>query len=381
MKPIVVISPYNVASFPEGAGHFWVYLQYALGLYRIGCEVYWLERFRTGGHGDLKAQALATFRARMKAYGMEGRVLLYRARSSRSSAGAPEEYLGVPREEAESIFERADLLVNFHYSISPALLKKFRRTALVDLDPGLVQLWIRSGQLRVPAHDAYFTIAEGVERAHDGGLRWHPIHPAVSLEHWTMTFDPGSEAFTTISIWDSSDWVIDGSERYENSKRVAFLETADLPRMIDQPLELALYLRTGRDMEERTDLESRGWRVRDSRDVASTPETYRSYIQRSRGEFSVAKPSYVKLKTAWVSDRTACYLASGKPVVVQDTGPSAYLPNGEGMFRFSSPGQAAAALAEINADYERHCSAARRLAEEHFDARRVVKEILEHSLS
>jgi glycosyltransferase involved in cell wall biosynthesis len=110
--------------------------------------------------------------------------------------------------------------------------------------------------------------------------------------------------------------------------------------------------------------------------VASTPEHYQAYIQRSRGEFSCAKPAYIKLQTAWVSDRSACYLASGKPVVVQDTGPSSFLPNGEGMFRFTTTEEAVRALDAINADYERHCRAARELAETYFDAKQIVGKIL-----
>ena len=129
-------------------------------------------------------------------------------------------------------------------------------------------------------------------------------------------------------------------------------------------------------MEQR-DLQSRGWRIRHSSEVADNLEHYQTHIQRSRGEFSCAKPSYLKLQTAWVSDRTVCYLASGKPVVVQDTGPSAFLPNGEGMFRFTTPEQAAGAFEAINADYEHHCRAARKLAEDHFDARQVASRILD----
>ncbi|HKS36960.1 MAG TPA: hypothetical protein VJW76_07215 [Verrucomicrobiae bacterium] len=190
-----------------------------------------------------------------------------------------------------------------------------------------------------------------------------------------------SEAFTTVSIWDSSDWIVDGNEEYENTKRVAYLEYADLPRLITQPLELALFLRTERDFAEQKDWQSRGWRIRHSREVAATPELYQSYIQNSRGEFSCAKPSYIKMQTAWISDRTVCYLASGKPVVVQDTGPSGFLPNGEGMFRFTTAQQAAQAFKTINADYERHCHAARKLAETHFDAKKVVGKILSHALN
>jgi glycosyltransferase involved in cell wall biosynthesis len=110
-------------------------------------------------------------------------------------------------------------------------------------------------------------------------------------------------------------------------------------------------------------------------------QAYRDYIRRSRGEFACAKPSCMRFQNAWVSDRTLCYLASGRPVVVQDTGPSRLLPNGEGMFRFNTPEQAAAALESMNADYPRHCRAARELAEAVFDARLIAARILEVAAS
>ena len=119
-----------------------------------------------------------------------------------------------------------------------------------------------------------------------------------------------------------------------------------------------MFLRTERDLAEQRDLESRGWRIRQSREVAATPELYQSYIQHSRGEFSCAKRSCMKFQNGWVSDRTLCYLASGKPVVVQDTGPSAFLPNGEGMFRFSTIRDVVRALEVINTG-AKHSRAAR----------------------
>src|ERR1051325_2332772 len=338
--PTVVIAPFNVANSPESGGDFWGYMQYALGLRQLACEVYWLEGFRTHGHAEQKAAALKTFRARMEKFGLERNAILYVTHSNKPSPKAPTESLGRSLDEAEAIFEQADLLLNFQYTISPGLLARFRRTALVDIDPGLLQFWMSRGQLSVPRHDFYFTISENVGkpggRIPDCGLNWIPIRPAVCLEHWPCVTNGQSEAFTTVSIWDFSDWVVDGDEKYENTKRVAYLEFADLPRLTTQPLELALFLRTERDFAEQKDWQSRGWRIRPSREVAATPEMYQSYIQHSRGEFSCAKPSYIKLQTAWVSDRSVCYLASGKPVVVQDTGPSDYLPNGEGMFRFST---------------------------------------------
>ncbi len=384
-KPTVVIAAYNTVAFPEGGGHFWVYLQYALGLRQLGCDVYWLEAFRTKGRTDQEAAALATFRERMQRYGLEGKSIVYVTDTKKPPSKAPTGYLDMKRDEAETIFEGADFLLNFHYGISPALLARFQRTALVDIDPGLLQFWISRGQLTVPRHDLYFTVGENVGkpggRIPDCGLSWISIRPPVYLDQWPYRFDPNCEAFTTVSIWDSSDWVVDGDQKYENTKRAAFLEYSDLPRLTRQPLELALFLKRERDMKESKEMEGRGWRIRLSRDVAATPEMYQKYIQQSRGEFSCAKRSYIEFQNAWVSDRTACYLASGKPVVVQDTGPSAFLPNDEGMFRFTTPEQAAQAFDIINADYERHCRAARKLAEAHFDTKKVMAGILSHALT
>ena len=381
----IVISAYGVANYPQGGGHFWVYLQYVLGLQLLGHDVYWLEAFLAKGREEQEAAALTTFLTRMQQYGLGGRCILYRTRRKEPSCDAPTEYLNIARTEAEAIFGRADLLLNFHYAVSPALLAHFRRTALVDIDPGLLQFWITRGQLSVPDHGHYFTIGEGVGRPGGripaDGLPWIHIRPAICLEYWPYSFDPLCEAFTTVSTWDSSDWVVDDNETYENTKRVAFLEFADLPRMTSHPLELALVLRTERDMQEGRNLENCGWRIRQACEVAGTPERYRAYIQGSRGEFGCANPSYIKQQTSWISDRTLCYLASGKPVVVQHTGPSSFLPNGEGMFRFSTLQQAVDALKTINIDYRLHSQAARQIAETHFDAKKVVSEILSHVLS
>ncbi len=377
--PIVVISPHNVVEFPQGGGHFWVYMQYVIGLRQLGCDVYWLEAFRTKGRTEQERAALETFRERAEAFGLGGKTIVYLTDSKSSSADMPADYLVMSRSEAEAVYRRADLLLNFHYAISPALLACFRRTALVDIDPGLLQFWISRKQLSVPRHDLYFTIGENI--ASGGSFDWISIRPPICLERWPYVFDPNSEAFTTVSIWESSDWIVDRDQMYANTKRAAFLKFADLPQRTTQPLELALFLRTERDLEDQAELEKRGWRIRRSREVAATPELYQQYIQRSRGEFSCAKASYVQFQNAWISDRTICYLASGKPVVIQNTGPSSFLPSGEGMFRFSTLDEAISAFDTINADYERHCRAARDIAEANFDSKRVAERILNSALS
>lgn len=406
----IVISPSNVVSYPEGGGHFWVFMQYAQGLRRLGCEVYWLEHFPSSGSREQDAQLLATFRERMARHGFDGKTLLYRRRPS--GEGFVHEYIEIPWTEAEVVLRRADLLLNFYYAIDSSLLAHFRCTALVNIDPGLLEFWIATGQLEVPAHDYYFTTGETVGTAAalfpNCGLSWHYIRPPVCLELWPYVYTPDSEVFTTISSWwggnGKGEWITDGKDVfYENNKRVSFLQFVELPCRIPQILELALCLGRGDPeddatevdprwrpenlrSEEATDyvgdaqdwqmLERHGWRLCHAHDVAGSPDRYRAYIQGSRGEFSCAKPSCMRFQNAWVSDRTLCYLASGKPVVVQHTGPSAFLPNGEGMFRFSTLEEAVAALAAIDADYERHCRAAREITEAHFDAKDILEKIL-----
>src|SRR5205814_5681317 len=127
-----------------------------------GWEADWLEAFGTKGRAQEEAAALDTFRARMEQYGLGGKSILYLTHSKRPPPELPTEYLVMSRDEAEAVYERADLLLNFHYAISPGLLARFRRTALVDIDPGLLQFWISRGQLTVPRHDAYFTTGENV---------------------------------------------------------------------------------------------------------------------------------------------------------------------------------------------------------------------------
>jgi len=338
--PIVVLFSYHVANSPEVGGHFWVYLQYALGLRRAGCDVYWLDWF-TRRDPERDPAAVALFVRRTAQLGFGGKVVVLMAPHKRAPLSACSFAGPLGEAEVEALFRRADLLVNFHYAADPELIARFHRTALVDIDPGLLQHWIHEGQLEVAAHDAWFTTGETVgvpgSLIPDCGKSWCHIWPCVSLEHWPLVYDAAPAPMTTISSWDGGEWLKDGEGRlHENNKRVTFSEYRDLPGRVVQALELALNHRP-EDATELDPLRRAGWTIRQAHEVAGSPEAYRSYVQRSRGEFSCAKPSCMRFQNAWVSDRTICYLASGKPAVVQDTGPSTYLPSGEGLFRFSTP--------------------------------------------
>ena len=375
----ILVAPYNVASFPNAGGHFWVYMQTAAALAAMGCEVYWLEQFHPTGTRD-DAVSLSTFFDRMRDFGFENKTILYKTKSDPPDY----EFIDFDPRHAEHIFARADLLINFHYGIQPELLSKFRKTAVVDIDPGLLQFWVANKQLTLPVHHFYFTIGEtvGTSRAlfPDCGLPWIHIRPGIFLDLWPYSFGDSCEAFTTVSSWWGKEYVSDGKDiLFENNKRVTFLDFLDLPRFTNQPLELALSFGDD-EAGERERLEGSGWRVSHAFRVAGDPHAYQKYIQHSRGEFSCVKPSCLFFQNAWISDRTLCYLASGKPAVVQDTGPSSYLPEGDGFYRFKTMDQATGAFEQINKKYEQNCRAARKIAEEYFDIRNSLEIILNTAL-
>ena len=365
----------NVMDYPEVGGHFWVFMQYVQGLRSAGCDVWWLDEFRPTEDSQRDRDRVSVFSRRLAAYGLDGKLVLHTKEGT---------YLDRSAAQAEAIFRDTDLLLNFHLPIQPSLLAQFRRTALVDIDPGLTQWWIAS--YSVAPHELYFTTGETVGRPgtkfSDCGLPWIPIRPPVALDLWPRVSEPQYEAFTTESSWwaPEKEWVFDGREHYDNSKRAQFLEFSGLPRMTSQPLELALCLGE-KDAEDLRLLRANGWRVRHSFEVAGTPEDYRRYVQSSRGEFSCCKASCMKFQNAWISDRSLCYMASGRPVVVQHTGPSSILPDRLGMLRFSTMAEAADCLNEAAANYSRHSRAARELTEAFFDARRVAEQILNHCSS
>jgi hypothetical protein len=377
MAPVVCLGA-GALDYPEGkgGGHTWVFLNWALGLRSLGCRVIWLESKPPRISVDVARERLTILRKFLEHHGLEEIALA-------SSNGEP-----VARQLADGCLSsvdaaaEADLLLDLGHHRSPTEVKRFSRTAFVDIDPGLLQLWMESGDTSGADYDRYFTIGETVgsagARFPDGGRTWIYTPPPVFLDEWPVTPSGPGAAYTTVTHLYAGTVEIDGEE-YNNDKRTAFLEYLDLPSRAHQRLELALCLGTD-DSQDRPLFERAGWQVRDAWDVTATPQDYAAYIRNSRGEFSCAKPSCFLLQNAWISDRTICYLASGKPAVVEHTGPSRYLPDAEGLFRFRDLDEAAAMLEAAESDYERHSRAARTLTEDHFDARKVVARVLEQAL-
>ena len=405
MSATVCLSTNQTLNYPQGGGHLWVFLNWALGLRALGCEVIWLEtvsnketvsalksRRKYNGlrlerddlverSSDLmyEVQAnVATLKRRLERYGLAENMALHFWGGETLSDEVTKGCL-----DLEAAAE-ADLLLNLRYNLPGEVVERFRRSALLDIDPGLLQVWISQGLVNVPQHDLYFTIGETVGQPGaqfpDVGLKWHYTPPPVFLPEWPPVHADAVAPYTTVSHWWAMEWVEIQGEYRDNNKRAAFLAYSDLPSRTSTPLELALSLAPS-DEEESRLLEERGWKIRHAWTVSSEPEQYRAYVQQSRGEFSVVKPSCVWLSNAWISDRTLCYLASAKPAVIQHTGPSRFLPDSEGLFRFRNLEEATRALCAVESDYERHCRLARELAEEHFDAQKVVGRVLERALA
>jgi hypothetical protein len=372
-----------IATYPVG-GVVWDYGQYALGLEEMGLEVYYLED--TGG---------PTYDPRVGYYGEDpsyGQAFLPEALATLSPTLAPRWHFrdlngrtfGIAPEEFEEIVGGADLFLNVSGS---CLLRDAYMTArnktLIDTDPGWNHFvnypkWDRNpgwqGTHGYRAHDHFFTYAERIGEADcllpTLGIRWIPTRPPVVLERWGPE-PPGSQ-WTTVMTWNNFRKPVEFDGVTYGTKEREFGKVEELPRHTSASLEVAV----GGADPPRERWIRHGWSVVESESISQTAGSYRGYIQKSRGEFSVAKNLYVATGSGWFSCRSVCYLAAGRPVVVQDTGYSRVIPTGEGLFAFSDLDGAVGALRAVESDYDRHQRAAQEIAAEYFGARVVLGRML-----
>jgi hypothetical protein len=233
------------------------------------------------------------------------------------------------------------------------------------------------------AHDAFFTFGENVGRdgclVPVGPVRWHPTRQPIVIDRFASQTVPVAErrcTLTTIASWEhGGDAPAINGVTYRG-KSAELERFVDLPRQVGLPVEIAL---SGDAPVDR--LAAHGWRVVDPRAVAASPADYRSYLAHSVAEWSVAKHAYVASRSGWFSCRSACYLALGVPVIVQDTGFGATLPVGEGLLAFSTLDEAVEATERVLAEPSRHAAAASRIARDHFDSANVLKELLDVALA
>lgn len=382
MPPRVVLAC-ETLTYPRG-GHLWVFVNWLKGFLDAGCEVVWADFYEAGETPETFAPKRDRLRQRVEQF-VQPTEWAFLPKYPEQDTWRPSDT------RSEDALDDADVLFNFRYHLPQAWVRRAKRSALVDIDPGIMQTCVTQGFYRVgdvdlPAYDRYLTIGPGVA---DGtgapptlGLDWQLIHPAVALDLWPVTPAAPDAAFNTVSHWSmQGSWMLgwDGAV-FDNSKRCGFLPFAELPRRVSAPLELAIYIEPNED-EERQSLLDAGWRIQNSKQLGETPEAYRKYVQDSLGEFNCAKPAYTRAQTGWVSDRTPCYLASGKPCLVQHTGPAPALDrHPECVARFTTLDEAAAGMERLMSDYEGSCQAARAAAEEEFEASMCARRVLELTL-
>jgi hypothetical protein len=359
-----------LAGDPRQGGATWAVLQYLDGLAALGHDVLLIEPVPR--RALERASATRTYFDSLPVD--EDRVALL--------ATETEETIGVSYTRLASFAAEADLLLNISGMLRhERLLQEIDVRAFLDLDPGFNQVWHAQGEdMGFELHTHFVTVGGLLGTAGcpipTHGRDWIATLPPVVLDDWPVAPDPPSrDAFTSVGNWRSYGATEHEGIRY-GQRAHSLRELIGLPRRADARFELAL----GIHPQEAADVEAlsaNGWRLLDPLRVAGTPDAYRDFVRSSKAELCVAKSGYVASRGGWFSDRSACYLASGRPVAAQETGFAELLPTGEGLLAFATVDEAAQATAEIDAHPERHRAAARALAAEHLDATKVLGRMLE----
>jgi len=364
-------------------GLAWHHLQYVLGLARLGHDVRFIEDsddypacYDPSRHVvDCDPSYGLRFAAdAFSLVGLADRWAYHDAHTGR--------WLGAARDDAEEFCRSADMILNVS-AVNPlrdwALDVPLR--LLIDTDPVFTQvrhLTDDTARKRALDHNVFFTFAENVRNGSaslpDDGFHWRPTRQPVVLDTWPVVPAPIAAPYTTVMQWQSYPPVHHEGKRF-GTKSASFEPFADLPRQAAIPLEIAL----GGADAPRAMLIEKGWRLQNPLDIARTPGDFQEYVRASRGELGVAKHGYVASNSGWFSERSAGYLASGRPVVTQETGFSEWLPLGSGLFSFRDSAEALDALDRIELDYERQAAGARKIAEDHFEAGQVLSTLLKEA--
>jgi hypothetical protein len=375
---IIVGGGFSYVPFSPGAA--WTRLEQALGLMHLGHDVLIVEEASDGWCYNRAGEKTSyeeswsreLFTKMMARFGV-----LERASQVYDKGRAT---TGVPLDQVTTFAREADLLINNSGHVTfDAILSGVDRRVYIDLDPVYTQLWYAEyGKHRVlDRHDVFFTVGANIGTKDsdipDCGKEWHYLPRILDLDRWGFALNADTKNFTTIANWAGFGELEFRGKTFK-PKYAEFLRYADLPRLTSQSLQVWLknYDLSDPRIEELT---GAGWSIENAA-VIDSLDSYQDFIQKSRAEVGIAQNAYVEGKSGWFSDRSAQYLASGKPVLAQSTGFESHLPTGAGLFSFSTIEDAAQGIDEINANYSGNCRAARDLAAAHFDYRKVLPEML-----
>lgn len=367
------------------AGPTWHHLQYVRGLADLGHEVWFLEDSDDYASCYDPAQQIVTadpsyglaYAQRVfDRFGMGQRWAYFDAMEKR--------WHGPAGDGMVAICASADMVINVSgvNALRPWVAEIPHRV-LIDTDPVFMQVDILNDGPRrqfAESHTAFFTFGESFGlpgcTMPDDGLPWQPTRQPVLLDAWVPTPGRPDGRYTTVLLWDSYD-VREWNGQQYGMKSQEMERVLDMPARCGHRFEMAL----GGPTAPHNRLAELGWQVADPLAITCDPWDYQAYISQSKAEFSVAKHGYVASGSGWFSERSASYMALGRPVVVQDTGFSRHLPTGRGLLAFNDIDQAVAAVAEVDANYARHCEAARAVIESHFDARLVLSRLIDQALA
>jgi hypothetical protein len=365
-------------------GMTWHHLQYMLGLHQMGHDVYFLE-----DSGDTVFSCYDPARNVTDinpAYGLKYAKNVFERFNLKDRWGYydhhQEQWHGPIAQNALEIIKRADILINLSCSnLLRPWLENVPVRVLIDTDPVFTQVRNLTDADRFRfsnQHTAFFTYGENFRQLGcfmpDDDLPWEPTRQPVVLSAWPVTPGNANASFTTIMKWESYPGKEYGNRHY-GMKAMSFDPYMVIPQKTRSVMEIAV----SDSSAPRQKLTANGWRLSSPNKVSSDPWNYQEYIQKSKAEFSIAKHGYVEARTGWFSERSAGYLASGRPVVLQDTGFSDWLYGDTGVIPFSSIDEALVAIEEVNNNYAVHSRAARDLAETYFSSGSVLTELLERS--
>ena len=367
-----------IASDPHQGGATWAVLQYLLGFKQLGHDVYFVEpleekSLQPAGAALSDSLNAAYFHQVMVDFGLE--------RTSALLQTGTRQTVGLPYDEMRQVARRADVLINISGMLTDeALLESIPTRVYLDLDPAFIQLWnaVYGIDMRFAGHTHFVTIGLNLGQPDCPvplcGLDWITTPQPLVLTHWPRAGNITFDGLTTIGNWRGY-----GSVEHEGvfygQKAHSLRQYITLPTLTEEKFMPALNIHPAEE-KDLAALAAHGWHLLDPSEVAATPASYRRFIQESKAEFGIAKSGYVASRCGWFSDRSICYLASGRPVIAQETGFSRFLPTGEGLFAFETSGDVLAAIEAMNRDYARHARAARAIAEEYFASDKVLARLL-----
>ena len=316
----------------------------------------------------------AYFRSVMEQFDLEARSALF--------VSGTQETVGLPYDRLVSLAARSDLLINISGLLAdPVLVEPIPVRVYLDLDPGFNQLWHAAESIDVgfDGHTHFVTIGPALGGAEcvipTCGRHWIATRQPVLLSEWPPAERVTHDAFTTVANWRGYGSITHNGVFY-GQKAHAWRAFMALPDKTNEQFLVALAIHP-KETRDLANLAAHGWRLVDPARVSDTPDNYRAFIQGSKGEIGVAKSGYAVARCGWFSDRSVCYLASGRPVVAQETGFSRFVPTGEGLFAFEKEEDALEGIDAIARDYPRHSRAARAIAEAYFDADTVLPQLLD----